>query len=35
MQETVLRAFANEAVFSKNRTCRILTRSACGKENLM
>ena len=35
LQEAVLRVFANVAVFSKNRRCRIFTRSTCSKENLM
>ena len=35
LQEAVLRVFANAAVFSKDRRCRIFTRTTWSKENLM
>ena len=35
LQKAVLRVFANVAIFSENRRCRIFTRSTCSKENLI
>ena len=35
LQEAVLRVFANGAVFSTNRRCRIFTRNTCSKESLI
>ena len=35
MQEAVLRVFADGAVLSKIRRCRISTRSTCSKKNLI
>ena len=35
LQVAVLSAFANAAVFSKYRRCRLFTRNTCSTENVM